>query len=127
MAEFAPIKLDGVTNALKDALYVSVGLGVIAFQRAQVQRQELRKQLNAQLGDVRGTAGKVSKLVDDRVKTVEERVEAVEERFEALAEQLESRLPEQVGEVSKQARQAAKGARGQLRGLVRANGHTATN
>jgi hypothetical protein len=36
---------DDVTKVLKDALYVSVGLGVIAFQKAQVQRQELNKSL----------------------------------------------------------------------------------
>ncbi len=124
MAEFAPVKLDDITNALKDALYVSVGLGVIAFQRAQVQRQELRKQIKEQLGDVRGTAGKVSKLVDERVQTVEERIEAVEARFEAIAEQIESRLPDQVGDAAKHARKAAKDARGQLIELVRANGDT---
>jgi TolA-binding protein len=124
MAAFSPIKMDDITKVLKDTLYVSVGLGVIAFQRAQVQRQELRKQLESQLGDARGSVGKVTKLVDERVKTVEERLEAFEERFEALAEQLESRLPDQLGDAAKQARQAAKEARTQLRGLVHTNGTT---
>ena len=36
-------------NALKEAAYVAVGLGVLGFQRAQVQRVELTKQLEAQL------------------------------------------------------------------------------
>ena len=34
---------------LQDALYVSVGLGVIAFQKAQVQRVELQKTVEERL------------------------------------------------------------------------------
>ena len=55
----ARLQLDDVTNLAKDAAYVSVGLGVIAFQRLQVRRNELEK------------------LVGDRVKLVEERLGAV--------------------------------------------------
>lgn len=36
-----------IEKAAKDALYVSVGLGVIAFQKLQVQRQELRKNIES--------------------------------------------------------------------------------
>ena len=36
-------------EALKDAAYVAVGLGVLGFQRAQVQRVELMKQLESQV------------------------------------------------------------------------------
>ena len=42
-----------LTKPLKDAAYVSVGLGVLAFQKAQVQRRELRQQVTKQLN---GTA-----------------------------------------------------------------------
>jgi hypothetical protein len=59
----ARLQLDGVTNAVKDAAYVSVGLGVIAFQRLQVRRNELNKLLEG-----------VSANVGDRVKVVEERL-----------------------------------------------------
>jgi hypothetical protein len=41
-----------LTKALTDAVYVTVGLGVIAFQRAQVRRQELRNRLQTQLAGV---------------------------------------------------------------------------
>ncbi len=40
---------EDLTKTVKDALYITVGLGVIAFQRAQVQRQELRKQVEERL------------------------------------------------------------------------------
>jgi hypothetical protein len=41
-------------NALKEAAYVAVGLGVLGFQRAQVQRVELIKQLESQLAGLSG-------------------------------------------------------------------------
>jgi predicted nucleic acid-binding Zn-ribbon protein len=41
-------------NALKEAAYVAVGLGVLGFQRAQVQRVELMKQLDDQIGYLSG-------------------------------------------------------------------------
>ena len=62
-------QLDDVTNAVKDAAYVSVGLGVIAFQRLQVRRNELNKLL-----------GGVGATVGDRVKVVEERLGATFDR-----------------------------------------------
>jgi ElaB/YqjD/DUF883 family membrane-anchored ribosome-binding protein len=39
-------------NAVKDGAYVAVGLGVLGFQRAQVQRVELTKQFEAQLAQL---------------------------------------------------------------------------
>jgi hypothetical protein len=43
---------EDATKLLKDALYVSVGLGVIAFQKAQVQRNELQKTLDQRLSSL---------------------------------------------------------------------------
>jgi hypothetical protein len=65
--------LDEVTKALEDALYVSVGLGILAFQKAQVQRRELSKAVGRALGDARSTVG-------DNLKVVEERFRAATER-----------------------------------------------
>ena len=107
----ADISLEDVQKTLKDTLYVSIGLGVIAFQKAQVQRQELRKQVEANVGGARV-------LVEDRVKTVEERLGAVEERIDAVLDDVEARLPEQARSVLHQAREVAKDARTQLRQLA---------
>ena len=119
MPELPSIKTDDITKVVKDALYVSVGLGVLAFQKVQVQRQELRKQLKGQVGDARTQLSTVTKLVDERVKLVEERLAGVEGRIEALLDQVEERLPGQAKEISKQARTAAKDARTQVRDMVR--------
>lgn len=39
-----PALAEDLNKSLKDALYITVGLGVIAFQKAQVQRQDIMKQ-----------------------------------------------------------------------------------
>ena len=72
--------LDDVTAAIKDAAIVSVGLGVIAFQRAQVRRNELEKAITAQAEGARGAIGLVSALVEEHLKAVEERVGATFDR-----------------------------------------------
>ncbi|HEX9993685.1 MAG TPA: hypothetical protein VGB14_12225 [Acidimicrobiales bacterium] len=112
------INSEQVAKALRDAFYVSVGLGVLTFQRAQVRRQELRKQLTAQIGDVREQFTRFTGVVDERVKVVEERLDAVEDEFERLLDTVEERLPEQARDVFRTARETAKDARGQLRGLA---------
>jgi hypothetical protein len=38
--------IDDVTGTAKDVAYVSVGLGVLAFQRIQVLRRALAKELS---------------------------------------------------------------------------------
>jgi ElaB/YqjD/DUF883 family membrane-anchored ribosome-binding protein len=132
------ITADDVTKIAKDALYVGVGAGVIVFQKAQVQRVELTKTVQAQVADVRTRIESVlgsidadevvadakarletlAGTLDGRVKLVEERLDAVEERFEAILDDLEAKLPEQAREVVKQARETARDARTQVRAAV---------
>jgi hypothetical protein len=66
--------VEDLVNAVKDATYVSVGLGVIAFQRLQVRRNELAKAMNGPVEEARGTLEVVGALVGERIKLVEERV-----------------------------------------------------
>jgi hypothetical protein len=109
------LELDDVTKTIQDAAYVSIGLGVIALQRAQVRRQELRKSFD----EAKGTAGAVPALVEDRVKLLEERLAAVEEQVETAVERLESTLPGPLAEASRTARGTAKVVRDQVRDQVR--------
>jgi hypothetical protein len=69
--------IDDVASAAKDAAYVSVGLGVIAFQRLQVRRNELKKALGSQTDEAMGALEAVGTLVGDRLKLLEERLGAV--------------------------------------------------
>ena len=72
--------IDDVTAAVKDAVFVSVGLSVIAFQRIQVRRNELGKAIAAQAEEARGALDVVGALVGERLKAVEERVGATFDR-----------------------------------------------
>jgi gas vesicle protein len=97
-----------VTKTVKDAAYVTVGLGVLAFQKAQVARRDLTKQVEEQLTQT-------SEQVKDLSKKVEGRIQP------ALA-QLEQNVPAQAKDLVKQARTAAEQLQGQVRG--RTNGRT---
>jgi hypothetical protein len=70
----APNPVDDIPEAVKDLAYVSVGLGVLAFQRLQVRRQELRKAMSGPADEARGTIEVLGALLGERVKMVEERI-----------------------------------------------------
>ncbi len=115
----ADVSVDQLTKVLRDVLYVGVGAGVIAFQKAQVQRREFQAQLAAQFEDVRSQIESAAGKVEDRVKLVEERIEAAEERIEAMLDQVEDTLPEPTRDAFKQARKVAQDTRTQVRGQAR--------
>jgi len=111
---------------LKDAGYVAVGLGVIAFQRGQVRRRELEQQL----GDAGQQIDKLAAAVEEARKLVEERVGALGDQLDRTVDDLETKVTAALDEirtlVPEQARDAfdsavgvAKDATGQLLDLVR--------
>jgi len=98
-----------INNALKDAAYVAVGLGVLAFQRAQVRRVELAKQLEGlpdYLSEARDRAqtarAQFASEFADLSRSVEDAVEALEP------------LRAQLLELAKQLDEAVAPARQQL-------------
>ena len=112
----ADVTIDNVTKVLKDALYVGVGAGVIAFQKAQVQRREFLAQLEHPVR--RGQdAVRFGRRPRSRTGSSSSKSawRAAEERIEALLDQVEDTIPEQARDAFKQARKAAKDARTQVR------------
>ena len=97
-----------VTKTVKDAAYVTVGLGVLAFQKAQVARRDLTKQVETQLNQTGEQVQKLSKKVEGRIQPV--------------IVQLEQTVPAQAKDLVKQARTAAETLQGQV--LNRTNGRT---
>ena len=79
-----------VTKTAKDALYVTVGLGVLGFQKAQVRRRELARQVETQWGE---TAQQLQKLARE-----------LQGRVEPVLDQLKGRLPGSARELVHQAR-----------------------
>lgn len=112
----ADLTLDTVTDTFRDAFYVSVGAGVLAFQKLQVQRVELTKALSTQLDEAKdaaqgsldtakGSFDEVSDLVEQRVKFLEARLAEVETRLETVLTEIEAKLPEQARDIVKTARE----------------------
>jgi hypothetical protein len=63
-----------VNKALADAAYVTVGFGLLGFQRAQVRRHELTKQFSALARSVDETVGPVRNDLDHQLDQLEERL-----------------------------------------------------
>jgi hypothetical protein len=109
-----PSTADQVTKLAKDAVYATIGLGVLAFQQLQVGRNELAKWLDGQVGDAKGSLGTVQVKVEDGLKTIEERLTALEGQAEEVLEDLQGRLPESVQDLATQVIDFATKARADL-------------
>ena len=109
----------GVTDLARDAAYVAVGLGVLGYQRAQVQRVELRNRLSKdfsidqRLGDVRQGVVKGFHQIDDLAETAVHFVEMT-------LQPLEDKLPPSVSQVTTKAKEQAREVRIQIRQRVSA-------
>ena len=95
-----------LNHAVKEGAYVAVGLGVLGFQRAQVQRVELTKQLEAQLAalnsqlegylgtardQAEATRGQFAEQLSDIGKAVEE---ILAPALSQLSKTVQTELPE---------------------------------
>ena len=105
----------GMTDLARDAAYVAVGLGVLGYQRVQVQRVELQNRLSQdfsledRVGDVRQGVAKGFRQIDDLAESaahfVETTLQPIEEKLPASVTQLTTKAREQAREVREQIRQ----------------------
>ena len=93
-----------LNETLKDAAYVTIGFGVLSFQRAQVRRQELTKQLKPQL--------------EDLVTNVDDALQPIREELEQRLDQVEDHLGGQAREAVRTARALVRETEYQLRRLA---------
>ena len=95
-----------IRKSIQDAAYVTVGVGVLAFQQAQVRRREAQADFEAQAKKARAsferTAQDVRSTVETTAKDVRTKAETfgseARERVEPLVEQLQG-VPAQVKQV----------------------------
>ena len=124
-------------NAVKEAAYVAVGLGVLGFQRAQVQRVELTKQLEEQFrnlpaavkGPIEGytqfakeqaatARTTVNEQLTELAKSVDEAVAPVRQQFEEQLDRLEEVLPQTARDLVQSLRGAASSQEQAIRSAV---------
>ena len=109
----------GVTDLARDAAYVAVGLGVLGYQRAQVQRVEIQARLTKDLAldqrieEVRHGMAKGYLQIDDLAESAAHFVETT-------LQPLEEKLPSSVTHVTTKARAQAREVRIQIRQRVSA-------
>jgi uncharacterized membrane-anchored protein YhcB (DUF1043 family) len=107
--------LDDLSKTAKDALYVTVGLGVIAFQKAQVRRQELSKQLDEQRKQFETQAAEAREQFAKLIEGLEQQFQPVVDELESRLDEIENRLPEQAKTFVHQALENSKAARTEVR------------
>jgi hypothetical protein len=105
---------DTVTGTLRDAAYITIGFGVLGFQRAQVRRHELTKQFKEQLSGFEAQIAEGRKTMHESHRTVAELAEQlnsyvapVRSQVEEQLDALEASLPVPVQDLVKQARLVA--------------------
>jgi hypothetical protein len=114
MAEL-PELTDDVTGFARDAAYVAVGLGVLGYQRVQVQRVALERKLaeaglEDRLAGVRTVVVEGMRQLDD---VLEEAVQFVDSTFETLEQ-----LPPPARDLAGRAHAGARQVSDRLRELV---------
>ena len=116
--EMPRINTDAVTNAARDAGYITVGLAVLAVQKAQVRRQEFRRSLHDQVGNGTSQMAEIVDAVEAGLASFDARLVAMEAKLDGAVVGIEKRLPERAGAVIGQAHEAVKVVRNQVRTMV---------
>ncbi len=106
-----------VGNLARDAAYVAVGLGVLGFQRVQVQRVELKNKLSQNHSIDEHLSG-VRHEVSKGVKQLDELLESAVQFVESSLAPFEEQLPPSVTKMTNKAFDQAREVRGQIRERV---------
>jgi hypothetical protein len=107
----------GVTDLARDAAYVAVGLGVLGFQRAQVQRVELQNRLSKDFSLDQHLSGVRAELTKG-VKQLDDLLENATQFIETSLQPLEAQLPATVTQLTTKAFEQAREVRSQIRQRV---------
>jgi hypothetical protein len=110
----------GVTDLARDAAYVAVGLGVLGYQRAQVQRVELQNRLSKDFSLDQHLSG-VRSEVHKGVQQLDELLETATQFIETSIAPLEQQLPAAVTQLTTKAFEQAREVRSQIRQRVTAS------
>jgi hypothetical protein len=105
------IDADRIANLARDAAYISVGFGVLAFQKTQVRRQELIKQLQG----TKLPVDQVTKFIGTQVRNIDSRFDKIESVVDGVVDQVKDRLPAPADAIVGQVHGAAKAATKQVR------------
>jgi hypothetical protein len=109
------VTIDDIVGAAREGFVTTVGLGALAYQRAQVQRHELNRQLPRLLHEL-------GEAVEQRLSTLSERLCDADERADVIFDGIEQRLPGPVRSAARQVHVFARDMRAQVPTLFTPNG-----
>ncbi len=107
-----------ITQALTDAAHAVIGFGVIGWNKAQVRRRELMKDLNAQRHTVETSLDGAKEQIATAIRTLDHKIEPVRHDIEGQLDKVSERLPEQVRDIMQSARRIARDTEHQVRQAV---------
>ncbi|MCY7298244.1 MAG: hypothetical protein LH616_03410 [Ilumatobacteraceae bacterium] len=110
---------DKLVGAVRDAAYITIGFGVLAFQQAQVRRREVVQNLADRFGTSKSQMDEMLASVEAQIAKLDERFDSLDAKLDIAVIKIEERLPEQAAALVGQAHDLAKLARKQVRGLIR--------
>jgi hypothetical protein len=120
--EMPEIDTDKVVETARDAAYIAVGLGVLAFQRASAVRRDVKTDLNERFESGKTQVDDLRTKAQQRFADLDDRLVALETKLDEAIGSLEAKLPDQAATVVGQAHDLVKSARKQVHELVRKAG-----
>jgi hypothetical protein len=108
-------ELDRLASLVSDAFYITVGAGVLAVQKLQVQRNELQRDLAGRVEERRELLDDLAKRMEATIGALEVRLASTEARVDSLVDQARTHLPDPAADLVAQAHEATKTARTHLR------------
>ncbi len=110
--------LDSAKGVAEDIFYVGIGVGVIAFQKAQVKRQELKGKFSKPIEDVEKQRDEIKVKLIDNVLRLDDSLDKAIEGVGTFFEPVEQKLPESLRDVVTKAKGFSKDSRYQLRQIL---------
>lgn len=107
-----------LANVARDATYVVIGAGVLGFQKAQVQRQDLMKRIGDPKTGIENRIQSARSDLTGAVHTVDAQFEDLFGKVEAAFAPFEERLPAQARDLAKQVHIQARETRTQIRDRI---------
>lgn len=107
-----------IGRALTDAAHAVVGFGVIGWNKAQVRRRELMKDLNGQRHTVETQLDGAKEQLATAIRHFDARVQPVRHDIDVQLDKATERLPEQVRDIVQSARKVLRDTEHQVRQAV---------
>jgi hypothetical protein len=107
-----------IVQALKDAAHALIGFGVIGWNKTQVHRRELLKDLNSQRHQVETQLDGAKGQLATAIRHLDARIEPVRHDIDSQLDKVSERLPEPVRDLVESARKIARDTEHQVRQAV---------